>query len=237
MRKIVKHYWSPQPAILDIVKQRAATSKIIVEVGPGVVPFELATEFIDWLPNKSLAQYKVHTLDLNYEPLPYKDKSIDFIYCRHVVEDMYNPFWLCQEMIRVAKAGYIETPSPICECAKGVDGGSPPYRGYIHHRYLVWQEQSSLIFVPKYPIIEYLDFSDVDPFLLDTLNMGFLHWNTYFFWTDHFEVQVLQHDKDFYLHENYKEVLLRAIEASYIANLELGVEYQLPLLGSEEMVS
>ncbi|WP_448526992.1 methyltransferase domain-containing protein [Parathermosynechococcus lividus] len=151
MEHLTQHYWSPEPVILKIVKQKAESAKTVVEIGPGVTPFELATEFIDWLPNPSLAGFKVHALDLNCESLPYADNSIDFIYCRHVVEDLYNPFWLCKEMSRVAKAGYIETPSPISECAKGVDGGSPPYRGYIHHHYLVWQEQSTLMFVPKYP--------------------------------------------------------------------------------------
>lgn len=229
MENLSHHYWAPEPVILEIVKQQAKTAKTVVEIGPGQRPFELATEFIDWCPHQSLVGSKVHVLDLNCQSLPYADKSIDFIYCRHVLEDMYNPFWLCKEMSRVAKAGYIETPSPISECAKGVDAGSPPYRGYIHHRYLVWQAQSTLIFLPKYPIIEYLDFTDVDPFLLDTLNAGFLHWNTYYFWTDTINVKLLQHDQDFYVQKNYRDVLLQAIEASYVNNLELAVHYQLPI--------
>jgi hypothetical protein len=44
----------------------------------------------------------------------------------HMLEDMYNPFPICAEMSRVAKAGYVETPSPVAELCRGVDGDKPP---------------------------------------------------------------------------------------------------------------
>jgi hypothetical protein len=63
------------------------------------------------------------------------------------MEDMGNPFLLIKEMERVAKAGYIETPSPIAEMGRGVDGSSPPFRGYHHHRFVVWVHEGELRFV------------------------------------------------------------------------------------------
>jgi ubiquinone/menaquinone biosynthesis C-methylase UbiE len=50
--------------------------------------------------------------------LPYEDKEFDFVYCRHVLEDLIYPFRVIKEMQRVAKAGYIETPSPMAELKK-----------------------------------------------------------------------------------------------------------------------
>jgi hypothetical protein len=62
-----------------------------------------------------------HKIDPISEKLPFADKEFDFVYSRHVLEDSWNPFALCEEMSRVGKSGYIETPSPIVELGRGVD--------------------------------------------------------------------------------------------------------------------
>ncbi|MHC1591785.1 MAG: class I SAM-dependent methyltransferase [Candidatus Helarchaeales archaeon] len=49
------------------------------------------------------------------ESLPFKDKEFDFIICTHVLEHVNNPIIACNELIRVGKAGYIETPSKCSE--------------------------------------------------------------------------------------------------------------------------
>ncbi|UCE39033.1 MAG: methyltransferase domain-containing protein, partial [Thermoplasmata archaeon] len=46
------------------------------------------------------------------ENLPFKDKEFDFVYCSHVLEHVVNPEKACNELMRVAKRGYIETPTP-----------------------------------------------------------------------------------------------------------------------------
>ena len=57
------------------------------------------------------------------------------------------------EITRVCKTGYIETPSPLIEFSTNVDSGDSPYKGYIHHRYFVWSDikTNTLYFLPKYP--------------------------------------------------------------------------------------
>jgi hypothetical protein len=45
------------------------------------------------------------------EPFLFKDKEIDFVVCSQTLEDVRDPLWVCSEMIRVAKAGYIEVPA------------------------------------------------------------------------------------------------------------------------------
>lgn len=228
-KQLERHHWQPDPVNQRVVENLALDKKVIVEIGPGHCPFAFATEFIDWQPRPHLEGKPVHHLDLNSEPLPYADQSVDFIYCRHVLEDMYNPMWLCTEINRVAKAGYIETPSPIAECCRHIDGGSPDFRGYIHHRYLVWTDGDALSFLPKYPVIEYLDFGEDEAFLVKTLNTGPLHWNTYFAWTDQFTTRLYQHDRDFKVQVNYDALIAEAIETSYLENLTWANQYNIPM--------
>ncbi len=117
--------------------------------------------------------------------MPFADNEFDFVYCRHVLEDLYNPFFACDEMSRVAKAGYIETPSPLAEICRGMnrteDGGVAQWRGYSHHRYFVWVEDEALNFIPKMPLIEYFNFGN-EHIIGNNLKAKDILWNSYYFW-------------------------------------------------------
>lgn len=47
--------------------------------------------------------------------LPFRDKEFDFVICSHVLEHIPEPRPFLEELGRVGKAGYIETPSVIFE--------------------------------------------------------------------------------------------------------------------------
>ncbi|MCG9128231.1 methyltransferase domain-containing protein [Candidatus Poribacteria bacterium] len=47
--------------------------------------------------------------------LPFSDKAFDYVICSHVLEHVEDPNLLISELMRVAKRGYIETPSEIGE--------------------------------------------------------------------------------------------------------------------------
>ena len=49
------------------------------------------------------------------ENLPFKDKEFDYVICCHVLEHVENPVKFLSEQFRVAKRGYIETPSLLGE--------------------------------------------------------------------------------------------------------------------------
>ncbi len=49
------------------------------------------------------------------EKLPFQDKEFDYIICNQVLEHVENPEIFVQEQNRIAKKGYIETPSLIGE--------------------------------------------------------------------------------------------------------------------------
>lgn len=198
-------HWAPIPQVINWLANRLPAAGNVLEIGPGYVPFPKASVFVDIrdLPN---LPGPCHDVDLNGAALPFETKSFDFVYCRHVVEDMFNPFLLCREMSRVAKAGYIETPSPIAECCRGVDGGSPPYHGYHHHRFMVWDNGGELTFVSKFPLIEHLGFRGNDA----VLRAGPLYWNTYHLWSDEIRVKHLQCPANFDIMTQYADVLSTA---------------------------
>jgi SAM-dependent methyltransferase len=89
----------------------------VLDVGNGGNPFPhagvLVDRFLDVSPtrrerlvtkNKPFVQADIHDL-------PFGDKSFDYIYCVHVLEVIENPLRACQELMRVGKRGFIETPT------------------------------------------------------------------------------------------------------------------------------
>ena len=81
------------------------------------------------------------------EPFPFADDEIDFVICSHTLEDIRDPVWVCAEMARVARAGYIEVPSRLEEQTRGVGGGD--FVGWTHHHWLIDVE-------PDPPSIEFV---------------------------------------------------------------------------------
>lgn len=80
-------------------------------------------------------------------PYPFADKSIDFAICSHVLEDVRDPLWVCSELVRIARRGYIEVPSRIAESSRGTE---PSQVGWSHHRWLVDISEGRLTFTMKY---------------------------------------------------------------------------------------
>lgn len=206
------HYWAPFTDVVSYIAELIAPGARVLEIGPGQTPFPRATDFVDIRKLDGLPG-PLNVCDLARHPLPYDTGAFDFVYCRHVLEDMAHPFLLCDEMQRVGKAGYIETPSPLAEFCRGVDGGSPNWRGYHHHRFMVWNEpQDGLCFVSKFPIIEYTNSPD-EGAMVAALRNG-AYWNTYFLWENGFQVRHIQCPFDFMITENYPEIITHAIRQS-----------------------
>lgn len=85
------------------------------------------------------------------KPFPFTDKQFDFVICSHTLEDIRDPIWVCSEMMRVAKRGYIEVPSRIVESCRGWE--HPREAGLSHHRWLVTIDGNSVEFLMKYHLI------------------------------------------------------------------------------------
>lgn len=90
---------------------------IVVDIGAGSYPFPYATILCDRFMGKTKHRNTPLKLDgrpfiiLDVEHLPFKNKSVGFLYCSHMLEHVENPEQACSEIQRVAKSGYIETPN------------------------------------------------------------------------------------------------------------------------------
>ena len=81
------------------------------------------------------------------EPFPFGDKELDFVICSHTLEDIRDPLWVCSEMVRIARAGYLEIPSRAAETSRGVEPGQA---GWSHHRWLIDVAGDHVRFMMKY---------------------------------------------------------------------------------------
>jgi hypothetical protein len=124
----------------------------VLDVGGGAAPFPRATHVLDGLafdegscqeqklledaiPTQFTRDTWYQTDACDHKPWPYPDKYFDYVTCSHLLEDVRDPIWICSEIQRVAKAGYIEVPSRILEQSLGIE--NPTYAGYHHHHWLV----------------------------------------------------------------------------------------------------
>ncbi len=108
----------------------------VLDVGGGDTPFARADVVTDAFPDDG-AHRSGRKLGANgsvkkfvecfAEDLPFADQEFDFAYCRAVLEHTVDPAAACKELMRVAKRGFIETPSPITEYL----GGHPTHRWIV----------------------------------------------------------------------------------------------------------
>ena len=139
------------------------SNALVLDVGGGASPFPRADWVVDAVPYEGRgtgSDGNAHTalgvtqryapetwvqVDLcARNPWPFSDKAFDFAVCSHLLEDVRDPIWVCSELRRVSKAGYIETPSRFVEQSTGVE--HPRHAGFYHHRWLVEVESGGLVF-------------------------------------------------------------------------------------------
>ena len=184
---------------------RARYAGLVIDVGGNAAyRFPLASKVVGWDGDIKL--------NLSRDRLPFDDQSVDFLFCRHTIEDMADPGNLLAEICRVAKAGYIETPSPIAEITRGVDSGGD-HLGYRHHRWICWDHRGELDVLAKYPLLERLPLPDCWPDLEHEPKL----WNTYFLWEGPLPYRVIEHQRGVDL-ARYSE---RSIPQQYVDLIHL----------------
>lgn len=142
----------------------------VLDVGGGRHPFNYATHVMDLRPYESRAEFGALNPDIPQRfsaetwiihdacaaPWPFPDKYFDFSFCSHLLEDVRDPIGVAAELVRVSKAGYIETPSREREIfAKAryfelrLMAGRMPEIGFRHHRWFVEIEGAHVRFTAK----------------------------------------------------------------------------------------
>src|SRR4051812_13104847 len=148
------------------ILERLADDDVVLDVGGWAKPFARADYVLDFMPYESRGLYGYdegaragegftaetwmsHDI-CSRVPWPFEDGQFDFAICSHTLEDVRDPVWVCQELQRVAKAGYIETPSRLEEQAHGVQGN---WVGWGHHHWLIDIHENAIDFVFKHHIL------------------------------------------------------------------------------------
>lgn len=108
---------------------------LVLEVGAGSNPYPRANVVVDAYERTSERYWTDLTYDrptiLAYgEKLPFRDKTFDYVIASHVLEHAVNPSKFLDELMRVAKGGYIEVPDAFFERIN-------PYRDHRHEISLV----------------------------------------------------------------------------------------------------
>lgn len=96
---------------------------LVLDVGSGGKPYPRSDILLDRLTGAEHRQGSAMLIDRlavfgDACKMPFKDKSFDFIVASHILEHMADPAKFLDELQRVGKAGYIETPNFIYERLK-----------------------------------------------------------------------------------------------------------------------
>jgi hypothetical protein len=191
-----------EPNVRKILERLTETDQVL-DVGGWACPFNRANWILDAQPFETRGYYKSfggppsQGGDREYftqdtwvqrdmcarEPWPFRDKQFDFAICSHTLEDIRDPLWVCSELMRVAKAGYIEVPSREWETCRGIERRNQA--GLSHHRWLVEvRDNTHLIFTHKFHAIHtHWRFSfpaDHSERLTDGLAYSWIWWNDSF---------------------------------------------------------
>jgi hypothetical protein len=151
-------------ASVERLTRELGEDDLVLDVGGWIQPFTRADWVIDLMPYDSRGRFGVQgegqerfsaatwvERDIcDHEPWPFEDGQFDFATCAHTLEDVRDPIWVCHELTRVARAGYIEVPSRLEEHTYGFQG---PWVGWGHHRWLIDVGENRIDFVFKHHVI------------------------------------------------------------------------------------
>lgn len=142
------------------IERELGDGDLVLDVGGWAKPLARADWVIDLMPYETRGLYGEARPEAerftaatwiardicDRRPWPFADDQFAFAVCSHTLEDVRDPVWVCSELARVARAGYVEVPSRLEEQAYGVHG---PWAGWSHHRWLCDVSDEGIEFVGK----------------------------------------------------------------------------------------
>ncbi len=109
----VRNFWQRR------IQIPVGPTDVVLDIGSGDKPHWRADVLLDWFPDESsAAQRSGYDRARVTRPLfhgdaaamPFSDDAFDYVICSHLLEHVTDPAAVMREMMRVAKAGYIEVP-------------------------------------------------------------------------------------------------------------------------------
>jgi hypothetical protein len=150
------------PAATTRILTMLADDALVLDVGGWAAPFRRATHVLDLEPYATRGilgsygdgpeRFGADTWLMRdmcaREPWPFADDQFDFSLCVTTLEDIRDPIWVCSELSRVSRAGYVEVPTVEAELMHDVQGLGP-WLGHLHHRWFCDAEGDGLVFWHK----------------------------------------------------------------------------------------
>jgi len=148
------------PASVARIHERLGPDDLVLDIGGWYRPFNRADRVMDLMPYETRGEggYEgwpeerftaadwIQRDICDREPWPFADDQFALALCSHTLEDVRDPVWVCSELCRVARAGYVEVPSRLEEQSWGVQG---PWVGWGHHHWLIDITEGRIEFVFK----------------------------------------------------------------------------------------
>ena len=148
-------------ALLDWLKDRKARCPdfTVIDVGAAANPWSAAVLSATFDINDCALAPIQFTGDLNdarswTSVLRHVSRHGRFSYaiCSHTLQDLAYPAMTLEMLPLIAEAGYIAVPSRYLESVKP----EGPYRGFIHHRWVLDGVDGQLVLAPKIGLVEHL---------------------------------------------------------------------------------
>jgi SAM-dependent methyltransferase len=150
------------PSAIERILNTLPDDALMLDVGGWAAPFNRADWVIDLMPygtrggmgsygagSERFTESTWAVADIcDREPWPFDDDQFDFALCVTTLEDVRDPVWVCREMSRVARAGYVEVPTIEAELIYNVQGDGP-WLGHEHHRWFADVSSGKVVFTHK----------------------------------------------------------------------------------------
>lgn len=186
----------------------------VLDVGGGTRPFKFATTttdpYIDDGMHRSgvIISHAERYVKCFAEKLPFGDREFDLVIARHVLEHVRDPAAACHEMMRVARRGYIESPSYF----NAYLSDYPAHSWIVHVRdgRLVF-ERRRYLFNPYRNCFRSQYYADADL----RFNMNFAYRNivcTQFYWEDAFKFEIIDDPAKTYDYGNPEQAALSHLD-------------------------
>lgn len=186
--------------VIDYIKNQRDlnTNYCVIDVGGsmGGWTYQYVNAIIDLNAPVDNDEIKHFSFNINYpdgwkdvEEYVNKNGKFDFCVCSHTLEDISNPKYVCDQITKIAKSGYIAVPSKYSEFSRGVvTPEGKKIRGYVHHRWIFTFKNGKFIGFPK---ISYVEVDDIFDLLANNdkriENLGF-------FWNNEIELHIINND-------------------------------------------
>jgi hypothetical protein len=99
-----------------IVLPHLRPGDVVLDIGSGNFPVPRASLLMEFFPDDSFHRSGAiveskPVVVASVERIPFRDHSIDFAICSHVLEHVESPTRAAVELSRIARGGYVETPA------------------------------------------------------------------------------------------------------------------------------